>query len=101
MNCLAIIPVFGSVILLFWLFTKMIKQKINKKKFNAYFISCTLVGFFSVSICILFLYFINFLKDITDFINDYGFFVAYIIGGYLLNLYTFILINKKWCDLEE
>ena len=33
MNYLAIIPIFGTIILLFWLFIKMVKQEINKKKF--------------------------------------------------------------------
>ena len=31
-NYLAIIPIFGTVILFLWLFIKMAKQKINKKK---------------------------------------------------------------------
>ena len=58
-NCLAIIPIFGTVILFFWLFIKMTKQKINKNKFNAYFISSALFGFLSILITILFLNFIN------------------------------------------
>lgn len=90
-NCLAIIPIFGTVILFFWLFIKMTKQKINKNKFNAYFISSALFGFLSILITILFL----------NFINSYGILVAYIVGGYLMNLFTFTLINKKWNDLEK
>lgn len=100
-NCLAIIPIFGTVILFFWLFIKMTKQKINKNKFNAYFISSALFGFLSILITILFLNFINSLVDISNFINSYGILVAYIVGGYLMNLFTFTLINKKWNDLEK
>lgn len=100
-NCLAIIPIFGIVILFFWLFIKMTKQKINKNKFNAYFISSALFGFLSILITILFLNFINSLVDISNFINSYGILVAYIVGGYLMNLFTFTLINKKWNDLEK
>ena len=100
-NCLAIIPIFWTVILFFWLFIKMTKQKINKNKFNAYFISSALFGFLSILITILFLNFINSLVDISNFINSYGILVAYIVGGYLMNLFTFTLINKKWNDLEK
>ena len=38
--------------------------------------------------------FINSLVDITDFINSYGIFVAFLVGGYLMNLFTFFLFNK-------
>ena len=100
-NYLSIIPIFGTVILFFWLFIKMAKQKINKKKFNAYFISSALFGFLSILITILFLNFINSLVDISNFINSYGILVAFIVGGYLMNLFTFTLINKKWNDLEK
>jgi hypothetical protein len=100
-NYLAIIPIFGTVILLFWLFIKMIKQEINKKKFHAYFISSASFGFLSILIAILFLNFINFLTDITNFINSYGIIVAFLVGGYLMNLFTFSLINKKWNELEK
>ena len=71
-NYLAIIPIFGTIILLFWLFIKMAKQEINKKKFHAYFISSALFGFLSILITILFLNFINSLVDISNFINSYG-----------------------------
>ena len=38
LNYLAIVPIYGTVVLLVWLFIKMAKQEINKKKFYAYFI---------------------------------------------------------------
>lgn len=101
MNYLAIIPIFGTVILLFWLFIKMIRSEIDKKKFNAYFISCTLLGFLAILIIILFLNFINSLIETTSFINNYGILIAFVVGGYLMNLFTFVLINKKWDDLEK
>ena len=100
-NYLAIIPIFGTVILLLWLFIKMAREEINKKKFHAYFISSALFGFLSILVAILLLNFINSLTDIASFINSYGIFIAFIVGGYLLNLFTFTLINKKWNDLEK
>lgn len=101
MNYLAIIPIYGTVILLFWLFIKMARGEINKKKFHAFFISSVLFGFLSVLISILFLNFVNSFIDIINFINSYGILVAFIVGGYLMNLFTFTLINKKWNDLEK
>ena len=100
-NYLAIIPIFGTIIMLFWLFIKMVKHEIDKKKFHAYFISSVLFGFLSILITILFLNFINSLVDITNFINSYGIIVAFIVGGYSMKLFTFTLINKKWNDLEN
>lgn len=100
-NYLAIIPIFGTVILLLGLFIKMIREEINKKKFYVYFISSALFGFLSILVAILLLNFINSLTDISSFINSYGILLAFIIGGYLMNLFTFILINKKWNELEK
>lgn len=80
---------------------KMVKQEMNKKKFRAYFTSSVLFGFLSILIIILFLNFINSLTDIINFINSYGILVAFISSAYLMNLFTFTLINKKWNDLKR
>lgn len=101
MNYLAIISVLGTVILLFWLFIKMGRQEIDRKKFHIFFISSALFGFLSILVTIMLLNFINYLTDITDFINSYGIFVAFVIGGYFMNLFSFVLINKKWNDLKS
>ncbi len=78
----------------------MTKHEVNKKNFYVYFISSGLFGFLSILVVILFLNFINSLTDISNFINCYGILVAFIVGGYLMNFFTFTLINKKWNDLE-
>lgn len=101
LNYLAVVPIYGTVVLLVWLFIKMAKQEINKKKFYAYFISSALFGFLSILVVVLLLNFINSLVDISNFINGYGLIVAFVVGGYLMNLFTFTLINKKWNDLEK
>ena len=73
----------------------MVKQEINKKKFHAYFISSALFGFLSILITILFFNFINSLTDITNFINSYGILVAFLVGGYLMNLFTLLWLIKN------
>mgnify|MGYP004704626805 FL=1 len=100
-NLLIIIPIYGTIILMIWLFIKMIKEEINKKIFYAIFISSVLFGFLSILITILFLNIINSLTNITYFIDNYGMLFSFIIGGYLMNLFTFILINRKWNDLKK
>ena len=61
-NLLIIIPIYGTIILMIWLFIKMIKEEINKKIFYAIFISSVLFGFLSILITILFLNIIKPLK---------------------------------------
>lgn len=100
-NLLIIIPIYGTIILMIWLFVKMIKEEINKKIFYAIFISNVLFGFLSILITILFLNIINSLTNITYFIDNYGMLFSFIMGGYLMNLFTFILINRKWNDLKK
>ena len=95
MNYFAIIPIYGTVILLLWLFIKMTRGEINKKRFHTYFISSVLFGFLSVLVVILLLNFINSLIDISIFINNYGILIAFIFGGSLMNLFAFTLINKN------
>ena len=58
-NLLIIIPIYGAIILMIWLFIKMIKEEINKKNFYSIFISSALFGFLSILVIILFLKFIN------------------------------------------
>lgn len=99
LNYLAIIPVWGSVVLFLYLFIKMVKKEVNPKKFHAYFISSALFGFFSILIVVLGMNFIHSFVDISDFVSNYGLATAFIIGGYILNSFVFILINRKWNDI--
>ena len=100
MNFFAILPLYGSIIALIWLFIKSIKKEINKKKFKLYFYSCGLMGGISILLLMLFLFF---LKNQFNFFNEHfsiSLVVVLILGGYLMNIYTFLLLNKKWEDLK-
>lgn len=99
MNFLAILPLYGSIIVLFWLFIKTFKKEINKKKFNIYFYSCGIMGGISIWLLILFVLFLNYQFNFSDEPFNIAIVVGFVLGGYLTNLYTFLLLNKKWKDL--
>lgn len=95
MNWLAVIPIYGSVILLLWLFIKAIKYEIERRQFNTILTSCAIVGFLSIFFSVLLMKFLNTLAGASGFLNDYGLVIAFVLGGYLLNLFTFRLVHKQ------
>ena len=101
MNYFAVIPIWGAIILLVWLFVKALKQEINRKRFNTCLMSSALVGFISIMVVVLLLKLIDTAVDISDFTSRYGVIVSFVAGGYLMNLFTFLLINKKWDRLQS
>lgn len=100
MNLFAILPLFGSIIVLLWLFVKVIKKEINKKRFYLYFFSCGLVGGISIWLLRIFVLFLNNQLNFSDELFSVATIIAEILGGYLMNLFTFLLLNKKCKDLK-
>ena len=96
-NYLALIPIWGTVILFFWLFLKTVKQEVERKTFRLCFILSGFVGFLTIQGTILLVLVVCRLNDIavTYTVHGYANLIAYIVGGYLLNLFSFILVNKK------
>lgn len=95
---LAVMPLYGSIIILVGMFIKAMKHEINIKRFYKFFIACGLFGGSAILILMLFLLFISTLVDIQNYIG-YGVLTIVIIGGYLMNIFTFTLLNKRWDDL--
>ena len=95
-NYLAAAPIYGSVILLFLLFIKTIKQEIDVKEFVACFVSSGFMGFLSILVSVLLFKFINMLLITSMFINDYGLLLGFVLGGYFMNLFTFTMVNKRF-----
>lgn len=93
-NYLAVVPVFGSVILLFWLFIKTIRREIDVKEFAACFASGGIIGFASILISVLLFKFVNTLLE-SSFLDSYGLALGFVLGGYFMNLFTFTMVNKK------
>lgn len=96
MNYLAFIPIFGSVVLLLWIFIKTIKKEISMKQLNAYMASSAFVGFLSILVSVLLFKFIGSQFATSTFINEYLFVLGFILGGYLLNLFVFAMINRHF-----
>ena len=100
MNWLAYIPLYGSVILLLWLFNKMIRQEINKAKLNV----CVRIGGFvggaTMLLSVLVLKLVNSYYDISDFFNNYGLLLVYLLTGYSTNLFFFTYVNRNWRKLQ-
>ncbi len=100
MNFLAVQPLYGAIIFLFWLFIKSIVKDINKKKFDLYFYSCGIVGGIFITLLLLLVIFLDKQFDFSSKQFSFAIVGILILGGYLMNLYTFLLFNKKWEKLK-
>jgi len=94
----AIIP-WGAVAVLLWLYIKTIRHEFDKKIFASLDKRCLLFGFlsmfFGVCLSALPMRLINSFIDISDFAHTYGMLIADIIGGYLMNLFSFRSMYKS------
>lgn len=92
---LSIVPLYGTCILLIYLFVLSIKHKISKGKFIMVFWISAFVSSMLFYLIVILAYIFS--KKIIQFdFNKYGAIVAIIIGGYLMNAFTFIYVDKKW-----
>ena len=100
LNFLAIIPVFGTVILLVYLFFLALKKDISRKKFMITFWICGIVsGICWIGIFLIFSLLANKLPDL--FVGTNWIPVAIVIAGYMMNFFTFVFLNKKWKNLFD
>ena len=103
MNWLVLIPAWGTVILYFWLFLKMRKVYIDGKKLKLYFFLSGLVGIVSTLLCVISIVFLSSLIDMTNLLSAtdpiFLLLITTIVAGYIVNIFTFILINVKWYEL--
>ena len=99
-NYFALLPLYGTIILLFSLFVKMVRGEINKKKFYKFFWTYGLLGALVFFACLLGLAFVSALVDMRNYIV-YGILFVIIVGGYLCNLLVFTSVNKQWEELIE
>lgn len=95
---LVLLPLYGSIILLFYLFIKMIRQELSKKKFYNYFFKCGFFGFLIILISFLLINLINYLFDLTLFSGMVSIVIVFILAGYVFNLFVFFQFYKHWID---
>lgn len=95
LNYLSIIPLYGTCILFIYLFVLSIKDKISKKKFFKSFVICAIVSAICWYMVMMIVYIVS--KKLIYFnFDSIGILITMIIGGYMMNAFTFIFINKKW-----
>ena len=96
---LSIIPFLSSFVAFVWLSFKVLKREVNKKTYVKYCIGFFLLSAFTVLFTALLLYLLNQLFNIAKFMLNGGLAVVYIFNGYLMNLFTIILLNKYYENL--
>ena len=92
---LSIIPLYGTCILLVYLFILSLKDKISKKKFFKSFFICGIVS----GICwymVMMIVYIASTKLIRFDFNTIGLILTMIIGGYIINAFAFKYFDSKW-----
>ncbi len=95
LNYLSIIPLYGTCIILIYLFIQSIKQKISKNRFMRTFWICALISAVCWVMVGLVLYIINNSFHIL-FLKNHWTILLVILAGYMMNIFTFRFINKKW-----
>lgn len=92
---LAAIPLYGTCILLIYMFVLCLKEEISKKRFFKTFFICAIVSAICWYMVMMIVYIIS--KKIINFnFNKLGLIITMIIGGYMMNTFTFIYVDKKW-----
>ena len=92
---LSSIPLYGTCILFVYLFILSIKNKISKKNFFKSFIICAIVSAICWYMVVMIVYIASEKLIPFDF-HSIGVIITMIIGGYIINAFTFIYVDKKW-----
>jgi len=94
-NFFALFPIYGTVMLcIYSYYFCFIKKKLIKKKFYLFSFTSGLVGFLFILVSVLFIKFMKSSLD-SDYLNEVGLFVAFVLGGVFMNIYSFITFNKE------
>ena len=92
---LSIIPLYGTCILFVYLFILSLKDKISKKNFFKSFILCAIVSAICWYMVMMIVYIVSEKLIHFDF-NSIGVIITMIIGGYIINAFTFKYVDIKW-----
>lgn len=92
---LSIIPLYGTCVLFVYLFILSLKDKISKKKFFKSFFICAIVSAICWYMVMMIVYIVSEKLIHFDF-NSVGLIISMIIGGYIINAFTFKYVDIKW-----
>ena len=92
---LSIIPLYGTCVLFVYLFILSLKDKISKKNFFKRFFICAIVSAICWCMVMMIVYFVSEKLIHFDF-NSVGLIISMIIGGYIINAFTFKYVDIKW-----
>lgn len=92
---LSIIPLYGTCVLFVYLFILSLKDKISKKKFFKSFFICAIVSAICWYMVMMIVYIVSEKLIRFDF-NTIGLILTMIIGGYIINAFTFKYVDIKW-----
>ena len=101
---LSIIPLYGTCILFVYLFILSLQDKISKKKFFKSFFICAIIAAICWYMVMMIVRIVSETLIYFDF-NTIGLIITMILGGYIINAFTFIYFDKKWnylsCENED
>ena len=97
---LSTIPLYGTCILLIYLFILTLKEKISKSRFFKTFIVCAIVSTICYYMVAMMLYIVS-KKIINLEFNNLRVIITLIIGGYMMNAFSFKYIDQKWSYLFD
>ena len=92
---LSIIPLYGTCVLFVYLFILSLKDKISKKNFFKSFFICAIVSAICWCMVMMIVYIVSEKLIHFDF-NSVGLIISMIIGGYIINAFTFKYVDIKW-----
>lgn len=92
---LSIIPLYGTCVLFVYLFILSLKDKISKKKFFKSFFICAIVSAICWYMVMMIVYIVSEKLIRFDF-TSVGLIISMIIGGYIINAFTFKYVDIKW-----
>lgn len=92
---LSIIPLYGTCVLFVYLFILSLKDKISKKKFFKSFFICAIFSAICWYMVMMIVYIVSEKLIHFDF-NSVGLIISMIIGGYIINAFTFKYVDIKW-----
>lgn len=90
---LVLLPLYGACILVIYLYIQVLRRKVFLKQFIKFFVLTAVVGVITIYGVVGILELV-YSWTASSFIDKYELVLVIVIGGYLMNLFTFVIFNK-------